>query len=583
MKDNNSNIDLRTETGLEIYRHSVSHIMAAAVKSLYPEAKLAIGPAISNGFYYDFDLPLPLSPEDLEKITQKMQELITQNIPFEHKELSKAEAKELFSKLGETYKLELIEEIPGETVAIYTTGDFIDLCRGPHIPATGFVKVFKLLETAGAYWRGNENNKMLQRIYGTAFPDKKSLKEHLKNIAEAKRRDHRRLGKELDLYSTHEQAGPGLIYWHPKGSIIRNTIERFWIDEHLKRGYELIYTPHIAKVDLWKRSGHWDFYKENMYSPMEIDQFQYIIKPMNCPGHILIYKTAKRSYRELPLRWAELGTVYRYERSGVLHGTLRVRGFTQDDAHIFCRPDQLKDEIKQVLDLVDFMMTTFDFDYKMFLSTRPDDFIGTENNWERATTALENALKENQCKFEIDPGAGVFYGPKIDVKIVDALGREWQGPTIQVDFNLPERFDINYIAEDGKKHQAVMVHRAVLGSLERFFGVLIEHYGGSFPLWLAPVQISVLTITSEQDDYAAKIKTRLQQEGLRVTINTTAEKINAKIRDTEVSKVPYMVIVGQKEAAAEQISIRKHKEGNKGNTTLEEFIEQIKTEIAEKK
>ena len=576
-------IDFSTDEGLEIYRHSTSHIMAYAVKLLYPEAKLAIGPAISEGFYYDFDMGKPLSGEDLDKISQKMQELIKNDIAFTKKEISRKDAIKLFSDNNEPYKVELLNELSNDIVSLYYTGDFVDLCRGPHITSTGAIKAFKLQEVAGAYWRGDEKNKMLQRIYGTAFTNQEDLDEFLKNIEEAKRRDHRRLGKELDLYSIHEQAGPGLIYWHPKGARIRNIIERFWIDEHSKRGYELLNTPHIAKIDLWKKSGHWEFYKENMYSPMEIDQLQYIVKPMNCPGHILVYKTNKRSYRELPLRWAELGTVYRYERSGVLHGTLRVRGFTQDDAHIFCRPDQLKDEIKQTLELVQFMMNTFGFSYNMTLSTRPKDYIGTEESWEKATNALKNALEENNILFDIDPGAGVFYGPKIDVKIIDALGREWQGPTIQVDFNLPERFDVNYIGNDGKEHQIVMVHRAVLGSLERFFGILIEHYGGAFPLWLAPVQINILPISTDQNDHAEKIRKELEDEGLRVKINATSDKINAKIKSSELDKVPYMIIIGKKEIAEDTISIRKHKEGDKGKMALNKFIEMVKKEVSLKK
>ena len=575
-------INLNTKEGLEIYRHSTSHIMAMAVKELFPGALLAIGPAIENGFYYDFDLPRTLTPDDLDMISRKMDEIIALNIPFAREEITKQQAIKLFTEQGEIYKLELLNEIPDETVTIYRNNSFVDLCRGPHVAATGAIKAFKLLDIAGAYWRGNEKNKMLQRIYGTAFANKKDLKHHLANIEEAKKRDHRKLGRQLDLFSTHEVAGPGLIYWHPRGACIRNIIEEFWKREHIKRGYDLLYTPHIAKVNLWQKSGHWDFYREYMYAPMEIDADQYIIKPMNCPAHILIYKTSSRSYRDLPLRWAELGTVYRYEKSGVLHGLLRVRGFTQDDAHIFCTPGQLKDEIIKALELVHFMMTTFGFSYELFLSTRPDKYVGSKDGWDKATQALEQALKTIKKDYTVDPGAGVFYGPKIDTKIVDALGRKWQGPTIQVDFNLPGRFDVNYIGPDGKEHQAVMIHRAVLGSMERFMGILIEHYGGSFPLWLAPVQVIILTITSGQEIYARQLEEIFSAAGLRTKINITPEKINAKIRDAELAKIPYMIIVGNKEAQQSMISVRKHKAGNQGVCQADEFIENLINEVAEK-
>jgi len=575
-------IDLSTEKGLEIYRHSAAHIMAAAVKELYPEAKLAIGPAINNGFYYDFDLPNTLTPQYLKKIEDKMQEIIKLGQPFIREEMSKDKAKELFSKLDEPYKLEILKDIPDEKVSIYRNGNFTDLCRGPHLPNTGHIKAFKLLEIAGAYWRGNEKNKMLQRIYGTAWPDKKSLKLYLKNQEEAKRRDHRKLGKALDLFSIHEEGGPGLIYWHPKGACIRNIIEEFWRKEHTKRNYQFVYSPHIAKLDLWQQSGHWEYYKEYMYSPIEIDKQKYILKPMNCPGHILIYKTRTRSYKELPLRWAELGTVYRYERSGVLHGMLRVRGFTQDDAHIFCMPGQIRNEIKQVLDLVAYMMNRFGFQYKILLSTRPEKYIGTIENWDKATQALENALKDKGLSYSIDPSGGVFYGPKIDVKIVDALGRPWQGPTIQVDFNLPERFKVNYIGDDGKEHRAVMIHRTVLGSMERFFGILIEHYGGAFPLWLSPVQIIILTITSRQEKYGAGIFEQLSKMEFRAELNTSGEKINAKIRDAELNKIPYMVIIGDKEEQETTVSIRKRHKGDQGKCSLKEFINRLQQELQDK-
>lgn len=557
--------------------------MAMAVKELFPGTKLAIGPAISDGFYYDFDISQNLTPSDLVKIEEKMAEIISRNLPFLREEVLKERAIQLFTNLREIYKLELLNEIPDDKVTLYRNGDFVDLCRGPHVPSTGFIKAFKLLDTAGAYWRGDEHNKMLQRIYATAFPNKEKLDQYLKNLEEAKKRDHRKIGKELDLFSQHEVAGPGLIYWHPKGSRTRNIIEDFWKKEHIKRGYELVYIPHIAKVDLWKKSGHWDFYRENMYSPMEIDTDQYIIKPMNCPGHILMYKTKIRSYRELPLRWAELGTVYRYERSGVLHGMLRVRGFTQDDAHIFCMPLQLKDEILKVMNLAHFMMTTFGFEYEVFLSTRPEKYVGAIENWDKATKALEDALKELNIKYAVDPGAGVFYGPKIDIKMVDAIGRAWQGPTIQVDFNLPLRFDVNYIGSDGKEHEVVMIHRTVLGSMERFFGVLIEHYGGRFPLWLAPVQVIILTITVKQIGYSNKIREKLIDSGFRIEIDDTSSKINAKIRNAELNKIPYMAIVGDKEALNNTISIRKHRAGDQGTCTIDEFIKKLTEEVEEKR
>lgn len=577
------NIDLKTEEGLEIYRHSASHIMAMAVKELFPDARLAIGPAISDGFYYDFDLSRPLTPPDLEKIEEKMLEIINKDLPFIREEVPKERAIQIFTNLREVYKIELINELPDGAVTLYKNGDFVDLCRGPHVPSAKFIKAFKLLDIAGAYWRGDEHNKMLQRIYGTAFPDKEELEKYIKNLGEAKKRDHRKLGKELDLFSVHEESGAGLIYWHPKGGSIRNTIETFWKNEHIKRGYDLVYIPHIAKIDLWKTSGHWETYRENMYAPIEIDAEQYILKPMNCPGHILMYKTSTRSYRDLPLRWAELGTVYRYERSGVLHGMMRVRGFTQDDAHIFCTPEQTEGEIDKVLQLADFMMKTFGFDYEIFLSTRPEKYIGALENWDKATHALEEALKNMKLKYTIDPGAGVFYGPKIDIKIVDALGRKWQGPTIQVDFNLPDRFDVNYIANDGKQHRAVMIHRTVLGSMERFIGVLIEHYGGKFPLWISPVQVKILTITSNQIEYADKLKEKLSDLEFRVEINSTPEKINAKIRDAELEKIPYMLIIGDKEASQSTVSIRKQGAGNQGSISIEELIKKLRNEVNEKK
>jgi threonyl-tRNA synthetase len=578
-------IDLTTEEGLETYRHSTSHIMAMAVKELFPSAKLAIGPSISDGFYYDFDLPQTITPSDLEKIELKMDEIIKKDIPFIREEIPKEKALQIFKNLNETYKLELINELPDGTISVYKNETFVDLCRGPHIEKTGDVKAFKLLDVAGAYWRGDEHNKMLQRIYGTAFPDKKQLEQHLRNLEEARKRDHRKLGKDLDLFSVNEQTGAGLILWHPKGSRIRLEIENFWRAQHLSNGYEIVYTPHIGRGTLWQTSGHLDFYKENMFAPMDVEGQDFYIKPMNCPFHIQMYKNSLHSYRDLPLRWAELGTVYRYEKSGVLHGLMRVRGFTQDDAHIICRPDQMPDEIRKVLRFCLDILGAFGFkEFNLYVATKPKEkSVGDEAMWKDAEDALLSAVKDERLKCEIDPGGGAFYGPKIDVKIKDALSREWQCSTIQFDFNLPERFDMTYIDQTGKKVRPYMIHRALLGSLERFFGVLIEHYSGALPLWLSPVQISVLTITSNQAEYAEKLKERFVSEGFRVEINTTPEKINAKIREAELSKIPYMAIIGDKEAASGTISIRKQRVGNLGTLTIEQFINNIKEEIKTKK
>lgn len=577
MNNNKEIIDLDT------YRHSASHIMACAVKRLFPEAKLAIGPSIEDGFYYDFDVPHSFVPEDLAKIEAEMAAIIKENIPFERQEVSRDEALRFFAERGESFKVELINDLADQKVTLYRNGDFVDLCRGPHITSTGKLKHYKLLSVAGAYWRGDEKNKMLQRIYGTAFYDKKALDEYLTKLEEAKKRDHRKLGKELDLFSMHEEGGAGLIYWHPKGAKIRNTIETFWRELHYKNGYDIVYIPHIAKVDLWKKSGHWDFYQENLYSPMDIDGQEYIVKPMNCPGHILMYKTQLRSYRDLPIRWGELGTVYRYEKSGVLHGMMRVRGFTQDDAHIFCRPDQLKDEITNVVKLAQYMMKLFDFEYEVALSTRPEKFVGSEENWDRATAALKDAMDSLGIKYVVDPGAGVFYGPKIDVKMIDAIGRGWQGPTIQVDFNLPQRFDVNYVGEDGKEHQAVMVHRTVLGSMERFIGVLIEHYAGDFPLWLAPVQVKILPISDNQKLYAQQICDILQQYGITAVVDHRNEKIGFKIREAELEKIPYALIVGAKEVEQQGVAVRRRKKGDLGFMKVEELVVKLKEEIESKK
>ena len=557
--------------------------MAHAVKALFPEAKLAIGPAIDEGFYYDFDINRPFTPEDLSLIEKKMSEIIKQNSPFVCRIVSKKEAVELFRKMGEGYKVELLGEIPDEEVSLYEEGGFVDLCRGPHIESAGMVTAFKLLSVAGAYWRGNEKNKMLQRIYGISFRNEKELKKYLVFLEEVKKRDHRRLGKELDLFSTSDEIGAGLIIWHPNGALIRRSIEDFWLKEHYKSGYKLLYTPHIAKLNLWQISGHLDFYRENMYSPMEIDGIDYEIKPMNCPFHIHVFKNSLRSYKNLPIRYAELGTVYRYERSGVLHGLLRVRGFTQDDAHIFCRDDQIEEEILNVLDFTLFVLKTFGFvEYDIYLSTRPEKFVGTPENWERSTNALKRALETKGLSYDIDPGEGVFYGPKIDIKVKDSLNRPWQCSTIQVDFNNPERFGITYIGSDGKEHRPIMVHRALMGSLERFFGILIEHYSGAFPIWLAPVQVEILTIAERHADYALSLSEQLRAAEIRTELNLDNEKIGHKIRNATIMKVPYLVIIGDKEVSEKTVTVRKLKGENIGPFTIEDFIGIIKEKVNNK-
>jgi threonyl-tRNA synthetase len=572
--------DFDSKEGREIYRHSASHIMAHAIKDIFPDAKLAIGPSTDEGFYYDFDLDRPFTPEDLNSIEEKMEEIIKDNNPFVRKALRREDAIDLFKKSGEDYKVELLNEIADDEVSVYEEGGFVDLCRGPHVPATGVIKAFKLLSIAGAYWRGSEKNKMLQRIYGTAYQNKKDLKEYLAFLEEVKKRDHRRLGKELDLFSMSDDIGAGLILWHPNGAVIRRAIEDFWRDEHSRADYKILYTPHIAKLNLWQKSGHWDFYRENMYSPMEIDKIEYELKPMNCPFHIQIYKTSLKSYRELPIRYAELGTVYRYERSGVLHGLLRVRGFTQDDAHIFCREDQIEEEIMRVLDFTLFILNTFGFkEYDIYLSTRPEKYVGTLENWERSTEALKRALEKKGLSYSIDPGEGVFYGPKIDIKVKDSLKRAWQCSTIQVDFNNPERFDITYRGSDGKDHSPIMIHRALMGSLERFFGILIEHYAGAFPVWLSPVQVAILTIAERHSDYALGVAERLKAEGIRAELNLDNEKIGHKIRGATIRKVPYLVIIGDKEVAGSELSLRKKNGESLGTMTEADFAHLIKEDI----
>jgi len=564
---------------LETMRHSASHVLAEAVLSLFPDAKFGIGPATRDGFYYDFDLSRPLTPDDLPIIESKMREIIAADLPFSREEVAKEKARALFA--AQPYKLELIDEIPDEKVGLYRQGAFLDLCRGPHVGSTGEIKAFKLVSIAGAYWRGDEHRPMLQRVYGVAFDTEEALAEHLNRLEEAAKRDHRKLGKELDLFSLHEEAGPGLVHWHPKGAVIRRVIEDFWKDEHIKRGYDIIYTPHIAKVDLWKTSGHWEFYRDYLYSPMDVEGQEYIIKPMNCLGHILIYKTRKRSYRELPLRYAELGTVYRYERSGVLHGLSRVRGFTQDDAHIFCRFDQLEDEVAAVLDLALFMVDTFGFEsYQVFLSTRPEKYAGDTKVWEEATDTLARALTRQKLAYEVDPGEGVFYGPKIDIKFEDAVGRGWQGPTIQVDFNLPQRFDVNYVGEDGQEHMVAMVHRTVLGSMERFLASLIEHYGGAFPLWLAPVQVTVIPIADRHLEYARKLEAELKSGGVRVVVDERSETVNLKIRQAQLEKIPYMLVVGDREIAEANVSVRLRSGEQQASLPFADFKKRVIKSIA---
>lgn len=538
-------------------RHSASHVMADAVMSLFPEAKLGIGPPTEDGFYYDFEVSRPFTPEDLATIEEIMRERIGRGLAFERRELSREEAKAMFGY--QTYKLELIEAIPpDEPISIYTHGQFTDLCEGPHVASTVKIAAFKLLSIAGAYWRGSEANPMLQRIYGTAFESQGALDEFLHKLEEAQRRDHRRLGRELDLFSVHDEVGPGLIIWHPKGALVRELVEDLWRREHRQRGYDLVYTPHIGRERLWQTSGHLDFYQENMYAAMEVEGQQYYLKPMNCPFHIQIYRSRLRSYRELPLRIGEMGTVYRYERGGVLHGLLRVRGFTQDDAHIFCRPDQVEAEVTGVLDLTFDLLRTFGFHhYEIFLSTRPEKYVGEPAQWEVAQESLRRALEKQKLEYQVDEGAGTFYGPKIDIKIRDALGRAWQCTTVQFDFNLPQRFDLAFQGADGREHRPYMVHRAILGSIERFLGVLIEHYAGAFPVWLAPVQAVVIPIADRQVEYARHVEVKLKGKGLRVEVDSRNERMQLKIREAQLQKVPYMLVVGDRESQQGTVSVRR--------------------------
>lgn len=575
------------DEGKEVYWHSASHVMADAVKMLFPDAKLAIGPAISDGFYYDFDVEKPFVPEDLEQIETRMRKIIEADLPFLRSEISKPYAVEIFTDLEEDYKLELLEDIEDEEVLVYRHGNFTDLCRGPHLPSTGLLSAIKLHNIAGAYWRGDERRKMLQRIYGTAYETQEDLDAYLERLEEAQKRDHRKLGRDLDLFSFHEQqAGPGLAYWHPKGAIIRRTIEDFWKDEHVKRGYQLVTTPHIAKSDLWNTSGHYSFFRENMFT-LDVEDQEYVLKPMNCPGHILIYQTKMRSYRELPIRYAELGTVYRYERSGTLTGMFRVRGFTQDDAHIFCTPEQILDELIGVLDLALYMLKTFGYEnYEIDLSVRDpenkDQYMGGDEQWEHAEGALVKALEARGLPFTRREGEAVFYGPKIDIQLLDALGRPRQGPTIQFDFNEPSRFNVEYIGTDGQPHQIVMVHRTVLGSMERFIGGLVEHYAGAFPVWLSPVQAKILPVTSFQNDYAEHVRDELAKHDLRVEADLRSEKLGFKIREAQLEKVPYMLVVGKREEESNAVAVRLRSGEDLGATPLESFIERAKSEIGQK-
>ena len=566
---------------LERMRHSASHVMAEAVTAIFPTARLAIGPPIEDGFYYDFELPRALTPDDLKTIEKKMKKIVSSNASFEFSEMSVEDALEYYRDRDQPYKVELIEDLAAageESVSFYTQNAFTDLCRGPHVGSTSKVGPFKLLNIAGAYWRGDEHRPMLQRIYGTAWPTSAELADHIHRMEEAQRRDHRRLGRELDLFSIHhDQTGAGLILWHPKGGRVRNEIENFWRDAHYDAGYDLVYTPHIGRSNLWQSSGHLDFFKESMFSGIAVDEQEYYLKPMNCPFHIMIYKNALRSYRDLPMRLGELGTVYRYERAGVLHGLMRVRGFTQDDSHIFCRPDQVVSELAGVLDLTMFILGAFGFtEFETFVSTRPEKAVGDNEQWDRATDALRKVLDDRGVEYEVDEGGGAFYGPKIDLNIKDAVGRAWQCTTVQFDFNLPERFDLSFIGADGKQHRPYMVHRALLGSMERFFGVLVENFAGAFPVWIAPTQVQVLPIADRHMEYAETVAAALKSAGLRAEIDSRREKVNYKIREAQLQKVPYMLIVGDREAQAGTVSVRLRTGENLGAQALDSFVALVK-------
>jgi threonyl-tRNA synthetase len=587
-------IDLRILTdrdpeALEVYRHSSAHLLAAAVLELFPETKLGHGPATENGFFYDFFRETPFTPDDLEKIEKKMQELVQQNLPYAREFVDRTEGLRKFKGEGDFMKCHFIEQFtkPDEKISIYKTGKFLDFCRGPHLPSTGKIKAFKLLNIAGAYWLGDEKNPQLQRIYGTSFFSKKDLDAYLNGIEEAKKRDHRVLGKQLDLFSIQELAGPGLIFWHPKGGIIRKEMEDWMRDQYVKRGYSLVYTPHVMRRQLFFTSGHEGYYAQNFFDFMELDDAEYRVKPMNCPGHILIYKDSLKSYRDLPVRLGELGTVYRYERSGVMHGLLRVRGFTQDDAHIFCTPEQIEKEIADCVEFARDVLKDFGFDkFQTELSTwDPNDrksFVGSEEQWNMATSSLENVLKKLNIEYKTIPGEAAFYGPKIDIKLVDAIGRLWQLSTVQFDFNLPQRFDLEYVAEDGSRKQPLMVHRALFGSVERFFGVLIEHYAGAFPVWLSPVQVAMIPIAERHSEYAEKVASQLRAVGVRVTVDSRNEKMNAKIREHAMQKIPFLLVVGDKESEANKVNVRTRGKEKTEDMGTAEFVEKIKKLIAEK-
>lgn len=565
-------------------RHSAAHVLATAVTELYPDVKVAGGPPVENGFYYDFAREQPFTPDDLQRIEAKMREIVAADQPFEYAEVGRDEARRRFAAAGERYKLHFLDQIPeGAKITTYRNGPFLDLCRGPHVKSTGELRAFKLTHVAGAYWLGSERNEMLQRIYGTAFATEAELAEHLHRVEEALRRDHRRLGRELDLFSIHEEVGAGLVFWHARAGAVRHVMEGLWKDEHLRRGYQLVYSPHIASEKLYEISGHLENYGDLMYSPMDIDGQPYRVKPMNCPGHIMIYKTRKHSYRELPIRYAELGTVYRYERSGVLHGMERVRGFTQDDSHVFCTPEQLASEVEGILDLMDFLLRTYGYEYRCYLATRPKDkSLGTDEEWAFATDALRRALEARRLPYEVDEGGGAFYAPKIDVKLRDAIGREWQCPTIQVDLNLPRRFDVTYTGPDGQDHQVIMLHRALYGSLERFMGIYIEHTGGEFPVWIAPVQALILPVNPKAHDYAQATAKKLKDAGVRVEVDARDEKLGARVRDAELQKVPYMVVVGPRDAEAGTVSPRRKGAGDLGAMPLDAFLDRITREIRDR-
>ncbi len=577
-------ISIDSPEGRDILLHSSAHLMAAAINRLFPGTKFAIGPSIKDGFYYDLDLPRPLIEEDLPKIEAEMKKVSDENIKFVRKTMTKEDALAFFGARGDNYKVELIQDIPDPTVSIYELGDFIDLCRGPHLPSSGYIKHFKLMSIAGAYWRGDEKRQMLTRIYGTSYSTKDGLEEHIKRLEEIAKRDHRILGKQLELFIIDEHVGGGLVIWQPNGAVVREIIENFWRTEHRKRGYEIVYSPHVGKADLWNTSGHLGFYADNMYPAMELETVEYYARPMNCPFHMVNYASKVRSYRDLPYRTAELGTVYRFERSGALHGLLRVRGFTQDDAHIFCTPEQLKQEVVGVVKFAIYLLETFGFKkYEVFLSTRPEEgYVGEIEKWDIAENILREALNEMGLSFDVDEGGGAFYGPKIDIKIVDALGRPWQCTTCQFDFNLPERFDLNYTGEDGKEHRPYTIHRALLGSMERFMGCLIEHYAGAFPVWLAPTQVIIVPITDGVIDYCRSLKDRLFDADVRVRIDEGSDRMNAKIRNAELKKVPYVVVVGAKEAEAGKVSVRRHGKGDLGQMTTEEFEARILAEVKER-